>query len=93
MVPAGGRVRGAWPSSSASSSARSCRCVAFDQAFEVFHELFFAGGTYTFDPSTDRLVQLFPIQFWEETTLALGVVLVVIAGAFAWWGLGRGADT
>jgi integral membrane protein (TIGR01906 family) len=66
--------------------------VAFDQAFEVFHELFFAGGTYTFDPATDRLVQLFPIQFWEETTLALGVVLVVISSVFAWWGLARGAD-
>jgi integral membrane protein (TIGR01906 family) len=66
--------------------------VAFDQAFEVFHELFFAGGTYTFDPSTDRLVQLFPIQFWEETTLALGVVLVVISSVFAWWGLSRQAD-
>ena len=61
--------------------------VAFDQAFAVFHELFFAGGTYTFDPATDRLVQLFPIQFWEETTLALGVVIIALAGIFAWWGL------
>jgi integral membrane protein (TIGR01906 family) len=66
--------------------------VAFDQAFEVFHELFFAGGSYTFDPATDRLVQLFPIQFWEETTLALGVVLVIISSVFAWWGLGRRSD-
>ena len=66
--------------------------VAFDQAFEVFHELFFAGGTYTFDPATDRLVQLFPIQFWEETTLALGIVLVILGSLCAWWGLSRQAD-
>jgi integral membrane protein (TIGR01906 family) len=53
--------------------------VAFDAAFEAFHELFFAGGTYTFDPRTDRLVQLFPDQFWSDTTLALGAVLLILA--------------
>lgn len=59
--------------------------LAFEQAFEVFHELFFAGGTYTFDPATDRLVQLFPSQFWEETSLAVGVVILVLSGVVAWW--------
>jgi integral membrane protein (TIGR01906 family) len=63
--------------------------VAFDQAFEAFHEMFFAGGTYLFDPATDRLVQLFPIRFWEETTLALGVVLVIVSTIVAWLGLRR----
>lgn len=67
--------------------------VAFDQAFETFHELFFAGGTYTFDPLTDRLVQLFPIQFWEETSLALGLVIVIVAGIVAWLGLRRPGRT
>lgn len=62
---------------------------AFDQAFETFHELFFAGGTYLFDPATDRLVQLFPIQFWEETSLALGLVIVIVASIVAWLGLRR----
>lgn len=65
--------------------------VAFDQAFEVFHELLFAGGSYTFDPATDRLVQLFPIQFWEETSLLVGAVSLVIAGIVARWGLWREA--
>jgi integral membrane protein (TIGR01906 family) len=67
--------------------------VAFDQAFETFHELFFAGGTYLFDPATDRLVQLFPIQFWEETTLALGLVIVIVATIVAWLGLRRQGTT
>ena len=44
----------------------------FDPAFEVFHELFFPSGSYTFDPATDKLVQLFPFDFWSETTIALG---------------------
>jgi integral membrane protein (TIGR01906 family) len=51
----------------------------FDQAFEVFHELFFPSGSYTFDPRTDRLVQLFPFDFWSETTLVLGGAIVVLA--------------
>jgi integral membrane protein (TIGR01906 family) len=50
----------------------------FDQAFELFHEIFFPPGTYMFDPSTEKLVQLFPDQFWSETSVALvGVVLVL----------------
>jgi integral membrane protein (TIGR01906 family) len=53
--------------------------VAFDAAFELFHRLFFAAGSYTFDPATDRLVQLFPDQFWSETTILLGLVLLVLA--------------
>jgi integral membrane protein (TIGR01906 family) len=51
---------------------------AFDAAFEVFHRLFFPGGTYTFDPATDRLVQLFPFDFWSQTTLAIGAVILVL---------------
>jgi integral membrane protein (TIGR01906 family) len=53
--------------------------TAFDTLFEIFHRIFFAGGSYTFDPSTDRLVQLFPFQFWQETALAVGVVSVIVA--------------
>jgi integral membrane protein (TIGR01906 family) len=51
----------------------------FDVIFELFHEIFFAAGTYLFDPSADKLVQLFPDQFWSDTTIALGVVIVVLA--------------
>jgi integral membrane protein (TIGR01906 family) len=57
--------------------------LAFDALFEAFHRLFFAGGSYTFDPSTDRLVQLFPFQFWQETAIAVGVVSILIAGIVA----------
>jgi integral membrane protein (TIGR01906 family) len=50
--------------------------VAFDQLFELFHELFFPPGSYLFDPRTDKLVQLFPFDFWNETAIAAGVVIV-----------------
>ncbi|MEI7742379.1 MAG: DUF1461 domain-containing protein [Chloroflexota bacterium] len=58
----------------------------FDAAFEAFHELFFPAGTYLFDPRTDRLVQLFPEQFWVETTVGVGVVIVLLGILFAWLG-------
>ena len=51
----------------------------FDQAFELFHEMFFPPGTYMFDPRTDRLVQLFPDQFWSETSVAIALVVLILA--------------
>jgi integral membrane protein (TIGR01906 family) len=56
---------------------------AFDAAFEAFHRLFFAGGNYTFNPETDRLVQLFPYQFWVETSFAVGLVALILAAISA----------
>jgi integral membrane protein (TIGR01906 family) len=60
--------------------------ILFEQAFEIFHEIFFPPGTYMFDPAKEKLVQLFPDQFWSETSvalaatvLALGVLVLVIA--------------
>ena len=53
--------------------------VAFDAAFEVFHRLFFAAGTYNFDPLRYRLVQLFPDAFWSETTIAAGGLTLVLS--------------
>ena len=57
---------------------------AFDAAFEVFHRLFFSAGSYTFDPGTDRLVQLFPQQLWSETAIAVGGVALAASILTAW---------
>ncbi len=63
----------------------------FDQAFQLFHELFFPPGTYAFDPRTEKLVQLFPDQFWSETSVAIAAAVLALALAVAWLGgrLGR----
>jgi integral membrane protein (TIGR01906 family) len=55
--------------------------LAFDVLFEVFHRLLFVGGGYTFDPATERLVQLFPFRFWQETAIVVGAVIVLVCGA------------
>ena len=57
--------------------------VAFDALFEVFHQVFFPAGSYLFDPATERLVQLFPYQFWQETAVIVGLVIIVVALAVA----------
>ncbi|MEA2673284.1 MAG: hypothetical protein QOI92_476 [Chloroflexota bacterium] len=57
---------------------------AFDAAFEVFHRLFFGAGTYSFDPATSKLVQLFPDAFWSQTAIIVGVVILSVALLTAW---------
>jgi integral membrane protein (TIGR01906 family) len=59
--------------------------VAFDAAFELFHRLFFSAGNYTFDPRTNRLVQLYPEQFFSEIAIAVGVVVFGVAVLTAWY--------
>ncbi|HJP90296.1 MAG TPA: DUF1461 domain-containing protein [Candidatus Limnocylindrales bacterium] len=65
------------------AAAGTFALVAFDAAFELFHRLLFSGN-YTFDPATDRLVQLFPEQFWSEIAIAVGVVAIAVSLVVAW---------
>jgi integral membrane protein (TIGR01906 family) len=53
--------------------------VAFDQLFTLFHRIFFPAGSYLFDPTTDRLVQLFPFRFWDESAMVAGVLIIAVA--------------
>lgn len=63
--------------------------VAFEPAFELFHRVFFPGGNYAFDPSSQRLVQLYPIRFWQLVAGLVGVIAAVL-GVLTWWLAGRG---
>ena len=53
----------------------------FDAVFLLFHLVVFPQGNFSFDPRTQRLTQLFPDQFWTETSIAIAVVGVTIAVA------------
>ena len=53
----------------------------FDAAFLLFHQVFFPQGNFSFDPRTQRLTQLFPDQFWTETSIAIAVVGLLTAAA------------
>jgi integral membrane protein (TIGR01906 family) len=61
--------------------------VAFETLFTLFHQLFFPGGGWAFDPARQRLVLLFPLGFWQIAAAALGALLLIL-GAATWW-LGR----
>ena len=50
--------------------------LAFDATFTFAHELLFPAGNWTFNPATDRLVQLYPIDFWLLAAISFCVVLV-----------------
>jgi integral membrane protein (TIGR01906 family) len=66
--------------------------LAFGTVFTVFHEVFFPGGNFTFDPATQRLVQLYPFRFWQIAAAAFAVLVLLLAAAA--WLLGRrGART
>ncbi len=67
-----GTARSSWQSGRSRSA--SAFLLFFDTAFTIFHQVFFAEGLWTFDPATDRLVQLFPYQFWTDTSVAIAVV-------------------
>lgn len=53
--------------------------VAWSIAFTVFHNIFFAAGTWTFSYS-DSLIRLFPEQFWFDFGL-LWTGLILLQGA------------
>jgi len=55
--------------------------MAFDATFTFAHQLLFPAGTWTFDPATDRLVQLYPERFWIAAALGYCTVLIAIAAA------------
>ncbi len=52
----------------------------FWQFFTDFHGLFFQGQSWLF-PDSDTLIRLYPLKFWEDTVLYIGVIAAI--GAFA----------
>lgn len=61
--------------------------VAFGPAFDLFHRLFFAGGTWAFDATTQRLVQLYPLPFWQLVSGLVGAIAAVLG--IGTWALAR----
>jgi integral membrane protein (TIGR01906 family) len=58
--------------------------VAFDVLFRLFHRIFFPAGNWSFDPASQRLVQLYPFAFWQIAAGALALMVLLLAIG-AWW--------
>jgi integral membrane protein (TIGR01906 family) len=79
-------VRGlAWAVLAASTLTLACAGVAgalnatgFDQAWEQFHVVFF-GDNYRFNPTTERLIQIYPEAFWQSIVFFIGMMVVAEA--------------
>lgn len=63
--------------------------AGFDQSFEQFHQVAFDNDLWQLDPSSDRLIQMFPEAFWQDLSLWIGIgtlvelaALSAIAGAY-----------
>ena len=53
--------------------------------FTTFHRIFFKGDTWTF-PYSDTLIRLFPIRFWRDSFIAVGVITILISVFFIFLG-------
>ncbi len=53
--------------------------ISFSALFTGFHRIFFTGDTWLFSYS-DTLIRLFPIRFWQDVFIALGVLTLAGAG-------------
>lgn len=56
----------------------------WNRFFNAFHDLFFARGTWQF-MTTDTLIRLFPIRFWQDAAITIGAMCA--GGAVAVMGL------
>lgn len=69
--------------------------VGFEELFVQFHLLSFSNDLWQLDPRTDHLVQMFPIEFWFQVSLAVGVIsilegaAVTLAASIYLWRSGR----
>jgi integral membrane protein (TIGR01906 family) len=60
---------------------------AFDEVFLLFHKLGFPQGNFLFDTRNDYLVRVFPLGFWEDMTILIGLLTLLEAAALYSLGL------
>ena len=56
----------------------------FDVLFTDFHHLFFTGDSWLFYTS-DTLIRLFPMRFWEDGFIAVGSLNLLVGLALGWF--------
>ncbi len=54
--------------------------INFNQLFTAFHRIFFEGDTWLFF-YTDSLIRLFPLKFWQDLFIFIGLLSLVFSVA------------
>jgi integral membrane protein (TIGR01906 family) len=57
--------------------------ISFKKLFIVFHALFFEGDSWLF-PTSDTLIRLFPVRFWQDAFISVGV-FAFLGGLVLWF--------
>lgn len=57
--------------------------TGFDSSWEGFHKLIFANDLWDLDPDRDRLIQMFPEEFWFRAVIFVGGIVVVEVAVIA----------
>ena len=55
----------------------------FAQIFTAFHLLSFSNDLWVLNPATDHLIQMFPLGFWFDVSMLVGVLSILEAGLVA----------
>ena len=58
----------------------------FSSAFESFHIMLFRQGTYTFDPSSEIIVRIYPEQLFMDLGIRISKLVVIASVAIALFG-------
>jgi integral membrane protein (TIGR01906 family) len=82
-------VRGGLLTAALLAAAAVVSSAGFDTLFRGFHLVSFANDFWLLDPSRDRLIQMFPRDFWFTVTIAVGIAAVLegLLVALAGYGL------
>lgn len=67
--------RGGWATLGLIFAVLVAVAVSFQALFTQFHRLFFTGDTWIFEWS-DTLIRLFPIRFWRDAFILVGVLTI-----------------
>jgi integral membrane protein (TIGR01906 family) len=71
--------------------------VGFEDLWRQFHLLSFSNDLWELDPDTDRLIQMFPVDFWQESTFILAAItaveMAILAGLSAFVLLRKGGGS
>ncbi|HEY9077365.1 MAG TPA: TIGR01906 family membrane protein [Anaerolineaceae bacterium] len=70
--------RGAWITLGFVAFVLIALVISFYGLFTVFHQLFFSGDSWLFLYS-DTLIRLFPLRFWQDAFILVGIFTIVQA--------------
>ena len=75
--------RGGWLTTALLGTVLVLSIVSFQALFTNFHLIFFEGSSWLFYYS-DTLIRLFPIRFWQDIFLVLGITTLSVGILVGW---------